>query len=629
MPLSVNIESGGEKWRDVAMDKLRQMKEFMAANRLPVLTRWFQPNSTDRIMVNSCLGMDRIRVIAGGLRYYALAAMPDPTPYRSLFLNSGSVIGLPPLSILGTGSAVGAGSFVSLVRFVSGTTTYGTIVGSETATVDDMGTPSDASDDRLVDTMVNFWNGGGGVITGLLVTQNDVVLSNTRVVTSLFSTATYAAAFAAWSADNDAYIASQGPQLLVNLSDSTVLASVAQSGDPLSPTWVSLVWDGTSSVMTTAGSVTFTVPPDVGSQGLVAAEAVAREKLRLQTNSATALGLLSAGELVNRPYVIERFSAGWDREVKLYAPVSARPRFLTTFSVVVGSDETVGPDVIAADPPETLTTRTVQHTASYVDADGVTQQETITGTRRINSFDQYAVYTFNNWPEYRVTPATPLGFRNGGIPAQQGTILNGPFLDGNGLDVGALLTGTRISSVSFSNSQLGTPTNPITGVLPGITSLSVTTVPLYLQYLRSVRPVDVNTLPDPKPAYSSNWLSTSMVAGEVVTLIPFSPVKDDEDLGMFGPTTDAQKVAVYGKAKFRYNLDGSFTFVSWQESSAIVAMTDDAGPIAWPAMNCLIEYSAFPWADVRTTAKTQAVQLKAPTTQSLRFIKLVKDAAGL
>lgn len=598
MTLQIKVDPGGEKWRTLALNKLQQMKEFMAAHRLPVLTRWLQPNGTDRIMLNSCLGMDRIRITAGALRYYVLVTMPDPTPYRMLFVDtiSDGVGGLNELRVqLSDGTILSSQSMIPTPQ--GGGTGY-------------LPFPSGA------------WSGG------------DFLDTYTR---------------AAYEGADPV-----PPVVFGQQATFTTPVDVALPGLAIPPV---------SPYTSAADTVAFTDRWNAGYQ-----VAVAREKARLQTNSATAIETLRSGGLTD----------GRIRDavtVKVGALDSSRPRAVLPFTAVINGDDfptmlsslgfltglnfgtTPAYDIwLAAYVPGGPTTdfdATVSRsvTAQYTDMQGVLHEETISGTWRqqrtvypstFDSFFHSYTNTFTNYPAFdAVTGICPLDVVLSTVTLGARSVVTGPARDGSNT-LGIVLNGTMIYGHA-ADSAYRTPSDAAgngAGAVPPIAStIIISTLPLYLQYLRDVQPVDVNTLPDPKPAYSSNWLSTSMVDGEIVTLIPFAPVKDDENLGMFASKTGAQKIAVYGKAKFRYNLDGSFTFRSWKDAQeatddtpagpVIIELADDVGTIVWQVGNCLIEYTAFEWDDVKLAAETQMNQLQSPTTSLQRFIALVKSTVGL
>lgn len=641
--------------------------------------------------------------------YAALVTLPDPTPYRSLFLNSVTVSDLPALVTVSLDPDGDFGNTTTLIQFSSGSTVYGSIAG--TRIFGDI-IPFPIVPGSVQHITFSNWSNGGSVLNGVTIRSfgefGGVDDSSGVTITPIASTGAYIGALSAWTADNNAFRAAQGgDRLQVTMSNGEILATVPQvkvedhyeyepqlsaaiaaqaagnavaiagynashtlsmavdagtfaeasgglaqvtsywtiidldtgPGHPvppnttstgstvvlgvltpggLFPTWLSQTWDGTSVAQTTSGPVTFTVPTDTNSAGKIAPEAIAREKARRKTNSETAVQLLSSGVLTDG-------RVWWSVLVKVGAAGSGLPRAVSPFTVTLNGDAfpvmlyslgfltglgfltTPTYDVWLATyvpgGPSTNFDATVSRsiTARYTDAQGVLHEETITGTWRQqrtvypygsgNFFHSYT-NTFTNYPAFDVV--------TGLCPLDTGQVVTlgarspttGPARDGS-TALGIVLNGTMVYGHA-PDSAYREPSNAAgvgAGVVPPIVStILISTLPLYLQYLRDVKPVDVNVLPDPKPAYSPHWLSTSMVDDEVVTLTPFAPVKDDELLGMFGDKTGAQKIKVYGKAKFRYNLDGSFTFVSWTEVGAIVPLQWAGNPLTWPAANCTINY---------------------------------------
>ena len=443
-------------------------------------------------------------------------------------------------------------------------------------------------------------------------------------------------------------------QLQVTMSDGTVLATQAQSAG--SPTF-SGAWLGEEGTLISTGNLPFAVPADTQSS-LTGATALAREKARLQTNSTAAIGMLRGGVLPKLGF------NGWARSVKNSVLNSILPREISAFTAALSGPEVLGPLFLGTPFTEFDVTVTRSVTVQYTDANGVLQQETITGTWRQQEIKHSKASAINFFSYTNVFANFPAFFLNGTF-GMVTTFLDsntdvGAYRDSFGGSLGVVLDGQTINvsdSSGFASDQnndssYSAPTDPTRfyGYSPAVPSLTLNTtarvVDLYKQYLRDIKPVDVSTLPDPKPAYSSNWLSTSMVPGEVVSLIPFGPVKDSEDLGMFGSHTGAQQVALYGVASFKYDVDGSFTFVSWRDgipaapatatAPAVVAgpkmldMLDSAGAaITWPGTNCIVKFTKFGWTDTKATAAAQAKLLTAPVTNADKFLKLIKSAAGI
>lgn len=743
---------------------------------LPAMQKHWQIGESF-VSVRSSEHGDFIR-ITGGLRYYALVAMPDPTPYRSLFLS----------------------------------TVDNFIIGYDYATANSQAIANAAANSNLENTAFN--SNFGPVATRALAW---VILVFPAASGNLTAVATgYSHHYSSgvqdpagpFSTANGLGVAppiySSGASLQVTMSDGEVLATVPQDEvfpvlpanqiPKLSPEFATnwsggdfcdlYRWTATdtgSMVLTTfAGKIQFITPSDAISpttnfvplvnsnvpeeQARLQADwnagrvvAIAREKLRLQTNSENAIEMLRAGTMPSTA------QSGWADFIKNSALDSNRPRVTVPFTAAFVN----APDG-AFSVPGVLYTRTASITygdVTYELAGTVLLEQTIHVHPDDRAFAS-TTYTFTDFPNFTST-GTPL-FKAGEIYTTQHIIgghLPGEFgessqffpswpqsfiKDGNFSPLGCVLNGTWTVGHNV-HATFGTPTSPTiyAGLVPpfpntGDDTVETTAEP-YLLYRDVVPPVDVNTLPDPKPAYSSNWLSTSMVDGEVVTLVPFGPVKDDEDLGMFGSklfsqlliaygkniftpaaetqidtptvtvsgtgsyqitnytnfveisfsgpvvvdsvwtvsvnglslsytvtaadvalgqpaaldsvlrrlstslltattsahgwlstTRSSSKLAVYGKAKFRYNLDGSFTFLSWKDGTpatdttpagpVILDMYDDIGPLLDVVLNCLVEYTEFPWDDVKVTAKAQTDALKAPLSVVLRFIKTVKDA---
>lgn len=648
MPLRQFVDPGGELYLPFAKKKLGQMHAQMIGTGVARLERVIFTDAATNIFLRSiraapAVFIDTVR-ITGGSSYLVAVTMPDTTPYRSLFLDT--ITFDPALSFIR--GIVGSSGPVQIPYIITetiqdsvGGILYSVTTGTET------GSPSldGAGTGTLTIARSNFTNNSAGALT----VQNGTVVFNVTgfilgsstgsFVTSSRPARDAAAAYAASISIN---------QLQVTMSDGTVLATRAQTtsdgGASYQPTF-SGAWLGEEGTLLSDGStLAFTVPADTQS-ALAGATAVAREKARLQTNSTNALNLLRAGVMPNVQY-----RDAWDKRVKANAPASALPRQVVPFTAVVSDVTTI------STPTVTQVTRTA--VLSYGD-----QQETLVGTATTENRSYTksgsgtifsAQYTFSNFPCFNSTGAqsglpldvttsstgitnefyadtTAQVFKDGsfGIPVWNlgmGVVANGGATAGYNAD----------SSTCSPSSFTGAPSDPSAfyGYSPAYPAangaLTFTTAPLFTQYLADVKPVSVDTLPDPKPAYSSNWLSTSMVPGEVVSLIPFSPVLSGEDLGMFASHVGATQVATHGYATFRYNIDGSFTFVSWHDNPKVTDMLDSAGAaITWPSTNCVVKYTKFGWKDTQALATAQALALNAPVTQANKFLKLIKQAQGI
>ena len=110
--------------------------------------------------------------------------------------------------------------------------------------------------------------------------------------------------------------------------------------------------------------------------------------------------------------------------------------------------------------------------------------------------------------------------------------------------------------------------------------------------------------------------------GMTVTVVPVTPVKDDEPLGIYGEvenTTEVTQVEVYGAAVFAYDYDnGAFTFKEWKAlpsgagSVRIQITADEEGTVAWNGYNALLIYGGIKWDDVKEDARAQRKALNDP-----------------
>ena len=634
MPLHQFVDSGGEFLLSYAKQKIKEMHARMSGS-LRVLNKTILTDAASTIYLHSqwmAEGVynDTIRITAGG-EYLVGVAMPDPTPYRSLFLDTITSGDVYSSVITGTTNADNSFQTTTYEGFKNGVS-LGTVFGTNTLV------------SPHVRVYVNWANiPGDGFNSSTLVqigqydpqshlifnaTYDDTQPSGSRTVGTGDTPAPYTSFL-------NQQQAAGANRLQVTMSDGTALATVPQTttdGTTFTPTWVTTAWDGTSSAATTAGSASFVVPPDTNSSGKVAAEAIAREKARLQTNSTNAINLLKAG-VMPPPQGLQ---VPWGVIVKSGAPDSVKPRQVSAFTAALSTPELS--DFIYVGTPNTVygpTTVTRGLDLSYADAQGNVQSINITGTWTQQSvkviyqgLNNYVLYnTYSNFPIF--SPATGLSLFNNlsiidGAPVEDGAA-------GTGRGIGQFINGTKVVGDNNPDSSMGTPTDPtqVIGFSQSSQNISVAVVPFYLQYLAAIKPVSVDTLAV-DPGYSSNWLSTSMVPGEIITLIPFSPVLSGEDLGMFGPTAGATQVATYGYATFTYNIDGSFTFGQWHDNPQVDDMLDASGAaITWPGTNCIVKYTKFGWKDTQATAAAQALTLTNPVTNGDKFLKLIKGAQGI
>lgn len=341
----------------------------------------------------------------------------------------------------------------------------------------------------------------------------------------------------------------------------------------------------------------------------------------------------------------------WDYRLKYEAPESSNTYRPVALSVVWD-------DEIVSDTTANMTQagtqvhkRTVNFTYT-VDVDGVPtpREATVVGTLVVELVDhkiedgslliRSVLYTLDNYYSHTWAPIYP----HTAVAEQD---VHHQFLkDGTEFGMGLLWSGTeqRFAAEIYyapDSTEYGAPTNnflnPILGVdilyrdifppLPyGSTKLVGTAPEFVREYHKSVKPVYK------KGAGNTDWLSSSLMPGMTVTVVPIAPVMEDAPLGIYGEPEDVAEVAeveIYGSAVFSYNYDlGEFVFVEWKplpgeaESARIPTVPD-----GWNGHNALIIYGGIKWDDVKEDARAQRKALNDPNDPAHDpLMKAVLDA---
>ncbi len=146
--------------------------------------------------------------------------------------------------------------------------------------------------------------------------------------------------------------------------------------------------------------------------------------------------------------------------------------------------------------------------------------------------------------------------------------------------------------------------DPFNGVLPPYSNTMAATVPDFVtQYRKDVKPVYKVGAGNPE------WCDSTLIDEMIVTLTPFSVVKDGVVLGMFPDPDGAQgatTLEVYGSAQFSYSYaTAALTFVVWApltdaEGNTVVSRQCQVANL--PAYNCLVEYDGLAWPDTITAS---------------------------
>lgn len=647
-------ESGTEQYMKYAEKELGKLSDLRKDLNLPFMVKHKVPADGVLVRVESAEMGDKI-YITGGMRYFATSTLADPVPYRSI-----------TMPFVGDGWTV--------VEDEGGT--YTIRVNPRVGPVISDGT-------ELAATSISYLDS----ITYRLTNWHQYPTPFITVPTEQTAT---------WSGGS-----------------SFDLYSVAPIDGPDGPT---------SPYFAVVGTVDFVVPSDIknpfasgynlsvpsgysiAGYDEVAAKArwdagriegAEREEARLLANSRTFINNLRAGILYTSYSSQPR---NWE------ALRSLLPVFPTGFTATLIGDE---PSIDGTTEGTRTYTRTIQ--LSYTDSGGTTHTQIVEGSltvtvtfhyvpgNEVSAFTSHR-YSFVNWPLFNITTGLYNSSLAPLLDAVKGIYSEdlGPHRDGAfSLPLGLIANGVHVSGLP-PDSATGFPSLPpsyysSTPETPAASSTVVlSTAQLYKDYLRDVKPVEGL---ESNPA---GWNTASLLAGDTVTVIPVGPIRKGREQGVFGDVTGsndptmqqdepeeqewADKVAIYGAAKFRYNLDGSFTFVSWTDADKVNSTYKEyfwyhfiskqklaefadipyvesmskadiiaARPQDWwyshkrlsfPESNtvlrnsCVVVYDKFHWTDTKDQAREDAADLKQVMNEEAVFYNLfipamAKDAMGL
>lgn len=160
---------------------------------------------------------------------------------------------------------------------------------------------------------------------------------------------------------------------------------------------------------------------------------------------------------------------------------------------------------------------------------------------------------------------------------------------------------------------------------------------LYAWHQRSSQKYDPNytsNIPDDRA-----WVSSALLPGMNVTLIPFAKVKNGTSYGAFNarmpnaPTAvddaeDADEIEVYGAATYSYERTGGFKFSRWTPLADGAQSKRVAKPEgAWPDYNVIVIYNNEKFGDVKEDARAQRKALNDPNDPAHDpLMKAVLDA---
>lgn len=332
----------------------------------------------------------------------------------------------------------------------------------------------------------------------------------------------------------------------------------------------------------------------------------------------------------------------WDYQFKRLAPASAN----TYRPVALSADYT---DEMVSDTTAGLTqagTQIHKRTVTFkytVIENGVPvlREATVVGTMTVALVDhkratgelliRSMLYTANDY----YSPTWALIYPTTGVAEQD--VYHQFLKDGEDFGMGLLWNGTmqrNAVGIEYApdSTEFGGPTNNFLNPLPPQFNIHARDIfppiPFNSTDISGTAPAFVRTYhADVKPQYrasggNTDWLSSSLMPGMTVTVVPVTPVKDDEPLGIYGEvenTTEVTQVEVYGAAVFAYDYDnGAFTFKEWKAlpsgagSVRIQITADEEGTVAWNGYNALLIYGGIKWDDVKETARAQRKALADP-----------------
>jgi len=605
---------------------------------------------------------DVATIIPAGTKFTLAALLPNPVPYRGVSIGE-KAGGVPPLGTYdknGLYSPYGDG----VVTYVAFAHLYGANVAGDFGYwgggvtgdlyIGDYLNHTQVSSTTLFNYECVWWDGtaiGYGHSDDGSHSAYHIVVDGAYnpgpALADIVSAAT-AAAVANYNAAYDAYVSANPDATkswnLVCASNGEVLAQqeITLVGPDKYDTPLTTQWSGDGYVPMTHGHVlTFAVPEDciypvnatcpLSDPTIVTAWAAAQNALKarrkawFRKNHDTVLADLKAGTLPKY----------WDYALKRYAPLS------THTSLAVPMTATYSDDVVES-TNKTTTTRsvTLSYTIPVKQTDGTMKDENRTysfsGTEVYDvveypsrgniSGDTILVnkYTYANWyaPNH-VMPQTE-GFWQ---PRQTHQYLNDVAVNNTTtprFNAGLVWSGTVVQGKYWADSSLGYPPSYsfyATATVPPLPPFQALLAGSALEFVKKYIN-DVEVLYDAEAATaqaSQLWLSSALMDGTTITIVPFGPVVDDVSLGMFthdsithsSDAAGATHIEVWGRAVFTYSrADGSFKFSEW------VAPKDKDGnelpyvrvPVPagdWPSATAYLKYSVK-WADVKKDAADAA-----------------------
>lgn len=333
-----------------------------------------------------------------------------------------------------------------------------------------------------------------------------------------------------------------------------------------------------------------------------------RRKLWFKKNSDTVLGQLEAGAYA--------LPATWENSLKASARFSIhtyRTPHLT---------ESVATELLIDDEEGGIRIYKRTATLSYeviIDGEAQTHVYEVIGTFSRDTNNSLTTDSYDNWyePYLGLSPGVPQGLGD----------LNRISTQLYKLKFSEAWSGTAITEGDFyyPDSTWALPGNPLIHQTPYSNTIVGTASQFILDYRVAV-PLKYDKT---GVLASTFWNDSALADGQLVSIILYGPVKDGEDLGLFGePGGDgegeiaAQATMVYGKATYSYS-EGMFTFVKWAYPTP-ANEGDEPGPVSIPlrpdSNNTIVQYIGLQWPDVIAAARTanKALQPPVPPAEDTR-----------
>lgn len=342
----------------------------------------------------------------------------------------------------------------------------------------------------------------------------------------------------------------------------------------------------------------------------------------------------------------------WDYAIKRNAPVSGHTYRPILMDVTYEDSD---PVVVETFPVITTTIAretTFSYTIDVIQPDGsvVTEERSLVlvGSKKTVTTESYIAVTdrtltwdrfnFQNWYVPSTDPSPGSAYEN----FYKHRLLR----DKSQYGLGLIWSGEDMASSWLADSLYGYPANPLDFVTftPPIPAYSNTLIGTAHQFILDYRK-DVPIQYNKDAPGDTEWNDSAMVDKETITIIPFSPVKKGESLGMFWDSSSLDpdntgtktfdSLLIFGSAQFHYvYATGEILFDKW------IPLTDADGNevetrkvnVAGtePESNCIVKYGKLIWPDVIKAGKEHMKKLASGEVEDPEeaiLMKAIIDAA--